>query len=958
MEQQWNKLPLAVIIGAILAAPAYAEVEALNGQGSIQNALSVDYDLAPGSENQATLQGEAFKDTQGIVHSNVAAGFANMGSNQAALGITASENDDDTFSVIAGSAQLSSGNNIELKKDPGTTDKDNSAILTGNAYQNSKGILGSNVAAGVGNVQANSAAVGFAAEAGDLEVKANSEQVVEGNTILQSGADNYAQFDGGFSGAKGVIGVNVSSGSINQQSNTVALAKGDLEFTTEGQLEAGNVVTSAGSNQTISGNTVTGSGEPHSFLGNRAITDGVFNDGANGVVGANTNAGDSNAQTNNAALAFYTLGEDTTGGGDNGGGTDPTLTASMPSTLSVDSSSSQTVENNTVTYVDNRVTASVPENNSSITNSFVGYQGIAGVNNTAGQANAQANNVAAAYLDNSDESVDTSVTASSEQSVAGNFTKQEIGGASDTYGNMLNNATIGSGAFDGATGILGANSSAGQGNAQANNVSLAYLEGGVQNNELTQASSNQTVTSNKTAVDDPASAETNYSSSNAKLDSAFTEVQGIVGANVASGQNNVQANNAAVGYSTSQGGNATISAENRQDVTLNFASNFDNVGVIGDGVPATPIADLTNDASVEGSFEGASGVIGSSVAAGQANAQSNNAALAYNDGASTGSSDVSALNVQTVSGNYSALYGNPEQTENSATLGSSFNNASGIIGSNVTAGQANAQSNNASVAMTMGDAGSSGSQVTTGSLQVIGGAEGLVDNSSNMGIFDGGQLDNVASIGGSNGAVFDNANGILGVNVSAGQFNAQANNVSMVAELGDATLDATTVNIQASVLNTASYQASSENTATLSDSFNNASGVIGTNLAVGVGNGQANNVALHAGQGVGSLSAVAANIQLSAGNSEVGGNPVDVEPDLGSVDSLVGTYAVDSTQLADIATISSSTDALELVSVGNVATIDGNAYVGASGVIGVNVAAGVGNLQSNNVTISVASLNN
>ncbi|MCG9647812.1 beta strand repeat-containing protein [Vibrio brasiliensis] len=958
MEQQWNKLPLAVIIGAILAAPAYAEVEALNGQGSIQNALSVDYDLAPGSENQATLQGEAFKDTQGIVHSNVAAGFANMGSNQAALGITASENDDDTFSVIAGSAQLSSGNNIELKKDPGTTDKDNSAILTGNAYQNSKGILGSNVAAGVGNVQANSAAVGFAAEAGDLEVKANSEQVVEGNTILQSGADNYAQFDGGFSGAKGVIGVNVSSGSINQQSNTVALAKGDLEFTTEGQLEAGNVVTSAGSNQTISGNTVTGSGEPHSFLGNRAITDGVFNDGANGVVGANTNAGDSNAQTNNAALAFYTLGEDTTGGGNNGGGNGPTLTASVPNTLSVDSSSSQTVENNTVTYVDNRVTASVPENNSSITNSFVGYQGIAGVNNTAGQANAQANNVAAAYLDNSDESVDTSVTASSEQSVAGNFTKQEIGGAGGAYGNMLNNATIGSGAFDGATGILGANSSAGQGNAQANNVSLAYLEGGVQNNELTQASSNQTVTSNKTAVDDPASAETNYSSSNAKLDSAFTEVQGIVGANVASGQNNVQANNAAVGYSTSQGGNATISAENRQDVTLNFASNFDNVGVIGDGVPATPIADLTNDASVEGSFEGASGVIGSSVAAGQANAQSNNAALAYNDGASTGSSDVSALNVQTVSGNYSALYGNPEQTENSATLGSSFNNASGIIGSNVTAGQANAQSNNASVAMTMGDAGSSGSQVTTGSLQVIGGAEGLVDNSSNMGIFDGGQLDNVASIGGSNGAVFDNANGILGVNVSAGQFNAQANNVSMVAELGDATLDATTVNIQASVLNTASYQAASENTATLSDSFNNASGVIGTNLAVGVGNGQANNVALHAGQGVGSLSAVAANIQLSAGNSEVGGNPVDVEPDLGSVDSLVGTYAVDSTQLADIATISSSTDALELVSVGNVATIDGNAYVGASGVIGVNVAAGVGNLQSNNVTISVASLNN
>lgn len=962
MEKQWNKVPLAVIIGAILASPAYAEVDALNGQASVQNALSVDYDQAPDSENEATLTGDAFKDTQGVVHSNVAAGFANLGSNEAALGVSASGNDDDEFSVTAQSAQLSSDNNIELKKDPGATDKDNSAVLTGNAYQNATGILGTNVAAGVGNVQANVAAVGYAADAGDLKVKAKSTQAVTGNEITQSGADNYAQFDGGFSNASGVIGANVSAGSINQQSNTVALAKGDLEFTTDGQLMANDVLTKAASDQTISGNTVTGSGEPHSFLGNRAITSNVFNDGAKGVVGANTNAGDSNGQTNNAALAFYNVGESGNGGNDNGGGgtTGTFSVASTPSMLEVKSDSSQTIDDNTVTYVDNRETATVPENNSSITSSFVGYQGVAGVNNTAGQANAQANNAAAAYVDNNEESVDTKVKATSDQTVSNNTTTQAIGGSGESYGNMLNNAKIGGNAFNGAVGILGANSSAGQGNAQSNNASLAYLEGGLAANELTKAASEQEVTSNLSFVDDPASAATNYSSSNASIDAALGSVQGIVGVNVASGQNNAQANNAAVGHSTSQGSDAKVVAKNHQEVDLNFTSNFDDPDVVGDGAAATPIADITNDAKIINSFDGASGVIGSSVAAGQANAQSNNAALVYNDGSSMGSGDVDTLNVQGISGNYTALYGDSELTENKATLGASYNGATGIVGSNVTAGQANAQSNNASVAMTDGDAGANGTTVTTASLQVIGGESGLIvdDNSSNIGIFDGGKLDNVATIGGNGQAVFNDASGILGVNVSAGQFNAQANNVSVAAVLGDTTLDAATVNMQASLLNTAAYQAASENTATISDSFNSASGVIGTNLAVGVGNGQTNNVALHAGQDVGSMSAVAANIQVSAGNSEVGGNPVNVEPDLGSVDSLVGAYAVDSQQLADIATISMSTDPLELVSVGNVATIDGNAYMGATGVIGVNVAAGVGNLQSNNVTISVASLNN
>jgi hypothetical protein len=288
------------------------------------------------------------------------------------------------------------------------------------------------------------------------------------------------------------------------------------------------------------------------------------------------------------------------------------------------------------------------------------------------------------------------------------------------------------------------------------------------------------------------------------------------------------------------------------------------------------------------------------------------------------------------------------------------------MGVNVTSGQANAQSNNASLGSV--EVGSSGSAtVATGSLQVIGGFDGgLVDggdssgDNSNVGVFDGGQITNVATIGGAGGAVFNGASGILGVNVSAGQFNAQANNVAMAATKSGDSLSANTINIQASILNDTVFKTTSYNNATLSDSFEGATGVMGANLAVGVGNGQANNVAMHAGQSVGSNSSLALNAQISAGNSEYAGSDPSSDVaanNLGNVKSLVAGKKVSGKQLANFAVVPSSSTPAQLTSVGNVATLNGNAFNMAKGVIGVNVAAGVGNLQSNNVTLSVASLN-
>ncbi len=945
MDKKWNKVPLAAAISAIVAAPVWAtdDVTAINGQASVDNNLSVDYDAL--ATNESSLTETSFMGTTGIVHSNTAAGFANLGSNNASLGVTQGQSTQ--YDIKAQSEQLSDGNAIELSKDPGGL-KDNSAVVSEGTYSGASGILGANVAAGVANVQSNTGALGHAETVNTLNVNAASGQTAVDNTILVSGADNNSELVGGFQGVTGIVGVNVAAGSVNQQSNTVSLAKGDVDFDLEGQLTSKSSSTEASSTQTISGNELTADGatSPY-YVGNQALTKDTFNDGAKGLVGANAAAGDLNAQSNNVAMAF--VNEKT----------------NSPS-VDVSSSSTQNVVNNQVEYINNNTLAD--SNTSSISSSFIGFQGVAGTNTTAGQANTQTNNASVAYMDNPNTPVSVNVSADSEQTVEQNFTSQSLSVGSP-YGNMLNSASVDGGAFDSAVGLIGVNSSAGQGNAQSNNASLAYLDGKSGDISESQASSSQIVSSNFTTVDDPASSNPeDRQMSESSLTSSFYGAQGAIGVNTAAGQNNTQASNVAVVKYSQQSGSTNTTASNVQNVNLNFTSNYDDVSTDGTGVgdggtAATPVAQITNDAQVTEAFEGsATGVIGSNVAAGQANAQSNNVILTANSSSGTGINDLDTENEQRVSGNYTALYSDSESVENNANLQSSFNDVQGVVGSNVSAGQANAQSNNVSIAVV--DSGTGNTYVNTNSLQVIGGTqEGLVGiDNSNTALLNGGAINNEANIGGAGYGTFNYGEGILGVNVSSGQFNAQGNNVSLVETKSGGALEADTINVQASTMNDTSYGSASSNIATLSNSFVEASGVMGVNLAVGVGNGQTNNVSMHAGTSVQSTSASAANIQASVGNAKAtnsstvsSDSAVDSSSSLGG---LVSGYEASGVQLENIKSWEdpSSTGGLQLVSVGNSATIDGIAFSGASGVIGVNVSAGVGNLQSNNVSLTVAGL--
>ncbi len=169
-----------------------------------------------------------------------------------------------------------------------------------------------------------------------------------------------------------------------------------------------------------------------------------------------------------------------------------------------------------------------------------------------------------------------------------------------------------------------------------------------------------------------------------------------------------------------------------------------------------------------------------------------------------------------------------------------------------------------------------------------------------------------------NGNAMENASGNIGVNISAGAGNAQANDAALSAVDGNRVFASAQVfGYQESLLNEGtSYIGGFYSAVIDDDALSDASGNIGVNVAAGVGNVQGN--------------AMAASVNSS------------------------GRYALasaDSDQIADSNTWGTSTFAPHDL----FAVLGGNALSDASGNIGVNVSAGVGNLQHNGLAIASAS---
>jgi len=168
---------------------------------------------------------------------------------------------------------------------------------------------------------------------------------------------------------------------------------------------------------------------------------------------------------------------------------------------------------------------------------------------------------------------------------------------------------------------------------------------------------------------------------NASVNDSLNNYSGVVGNNTLSGDNNQGKNDVAIGSGDADFVFATVNSAQ---------SNSGNL-VINGGTK--------NNASVNDSGNYGSGIIQSTVASGTSNQGSNSTAIASGNG-NAGGATVNA--VQDVSGNLSVNLSSghgwsTKPVTNNASVNSSFNHASGIVGSNTLSGSNNQAQNNVAV---------------------------------------------------------------------------------------------------------------------------------------------------------------------------------------------------------------------------------------------------------------------
>lgn len=323
----------------------------------------------------------------------------------------------------------------------------------------------------------------------------------------------------------------------------------------------------------------------------------------------------------------------------------------------------------------------------------------------------------------------------------------------------------------------------------------------------------------------------------------------------------------------------------------------------------------------------------------------------------TGDIDFDSAAIAVVDGRQTIAenYGDNDILENTASIADdAAGGAAGNLGFNVAAGDNNAQDNaaalsaaDASFAFGMADAEIFNSQIGAGNLTENAG----VTNDAGMG-----------------GAAFSGASGNINVNVAAGNNNAQRN--SLAASV------ATSAYAQASV---ASDQVSTGNETYNAGSMTEVVDTVDialTGAIVGVDGSSASYEGRGASYQMGNIYPELWGAETNDGNhnSSPRLGHVDMDGDMqGSIlnpyrdeDEFgpIGGIAFDSDEagtidLSDAELAASLTGTVDLsyqvaVAATNSATLSGAAFNGASGNIGVNVASGTGNLQSNSLSLAVA----
>ena len=260
-----------------------------------------------------------------------------------------------------------------------------------------------------------------------------------------------------------------------------------------------------------------------------------------------------------------------------------------------------------------------------------------------------------------------------------------------------------------------------------------------------------------------------------------------------------------------------------------------------------------NTGSLEGSLDDSSGNTGVNIAGGDHNQQANAAALATADENFVFGQATATINLtQTVTNGVDNF-----STQNTASVASSGNNASGNVGINVAAGVFNQQKNDLAAAVSGGFIASATNNTTQTSQGNVTNnyAQLVTDNLANVSL-NLGATGTYAGTSDQDGDVYldswtgvNHPNGTGGghIDVDSEAVGAQDPNgdggAFLFNEEGDIVLSGTVTGL----IPVATALVAVTNNATVSGSLNGATGNVGLNVAAGSGNQQANSLAIAAG---------------------------------------------------------------------------------------------------------------
>lgn len=284
------------------------------------------------SENNASLGGNALRNSSGNMGVNVAAGDNNSQANDAAL--SASDAAQVFGQAAAFTAQSSSNNMV------GNFGSPNNARLGGNALQGATGNIGVNVAAGVANAQQNSLAASANTNSGSVDASTGGVQTAYNNSTINAPHTREVQYvaavdaeitidatgftmdqigdvyldnwDGDDNGMGGVHPDGDSTGHTDVDS----AVQGAQDLNGDGGAFAFKAVDGSQLVGTISGK-LPASKTLYTYHSNDASLGGNALRGASGNIGVNVAAGTNNLQRNSMAIASASGGAN---GGNGGGG--------------------------------------------------------------------------------------------------------------------------------------------------------------------------------------------------------------------------------------------------------------------------------------------------------------------------------------------------------------------------------------------------------------------------------------------------------------------------------------------------------------------------------------------------------------------------------------------------------------------------------------------------------------